>query len=93
MPSSPATPTYRSVLIVGRPGGGADGANGGVCFYDHGEEFRLEPGEIADVPVKIAASLIADGLASDPDDVDPDAGAEVLDLPLAPVDPDPKDAA
>lgn len=84
-------PTHQEVLILGRAEGGLDGAHGGVCFYEKGEEVRLQPGDVAEVPVKVAASLIADGLAVDPNSVDPDPDPDVD--PDTDPDSDLKDAA
>jgi hypothetical protein len=77
MPESHDTPTYREVLVLGREGGGRDGKPGGLSYYEAGEEVTLEPGDIADVPVRIATSFIRDGFAeatgdfdSEPDDED-----------------------
>lgn len=85
---TPAPPTHRTVRVVGRENGGAFDAetglraHGGVCWYEGGQEMRAEPGEVVEVPVKIVASLLAEGLV-----VDPDAPAEAP-APEAPVDAD-----
>lgn len=68
MPESPKaetkTPTHKTVLVVGRPGGGPNGTNGGICFYDGGHEVRALPGDVVEMPVRTAAGFIADGLAT-----------------------------
>lgn len=56
------TPTHKRVRVVGRPGAGPDGVNGGICFYDGGKEFRHQPGDVVDMPVRVAAGYLAEGL-------------------------------
>lgn len=58
----------KEALILGRPGGGRDGAPGGLCFYSGGNEYRVQPGDVVDLPLKVYAQFLADGfIAGDPD--------------------------
>jgi hypothetical protein len=85
MPQPIDTPTDREVLVVGRPEGGAldpetlQRAHGGLCWYDHGEEFRANPGDVVTMPVKVAAGYRKDGLVLTSEDAGlADALAESL---------------
>lgn len=66
------TPTHRLCRVIGRPGAGLDGAHGGICFYDGGKEFRCQPGDVIDIPVKAAAGYLAEGLVENVDPVEED---------------------
>lgn len=61
-PTTTATPTHTRCRVVGREGAGADGANGGICFYDSGKEHRCAPGDVVDIPAAIAAGYLSAGL-------------------------------
>lgn len=74
-PTQPQTPTHREVLVLGRAGGGAldpetgERFAGSVSFYEKGEQVVLQPGDLVEVPVKVAAEFLSEGYAVDPNEV------------------------
>lgn len=48
--------------VIGRQGGGRDGAPGGLCFYSGGREHRVEPGDTVELPSKTYFEFLNDGL-------------------------------
>lgn len=63
------TPTHIRCRVIGREGAGVDGANGGICFYDAGKEFRCQPGDVVDIPTTAAAGYLTAGLVERAADV------------------------
>lgn len=99
--TAPPLPDTRELLILGRPEGGAldpethQRLAGGLTFYAKGESVHLEPGDVADVPTKIALGFIAEGFAVDPNAPeelpvvdDPDPVLDLGQLDQSDVEPD-----
>lgn len=92
MPNTDTIPPIdtRTVLIVGRPEGGAVDPEtglagpGGVCWREGLNEIRANAGETVTMPATAAAGFIQWGLAIDPADLPPEPVADAT-APVAAV--------